>query len=137
MCVQNQGMTHLLQSCGSPMQTYSIGSTFDGEINMTFTSMFDDTLNQWAPVLTSVLFSKTVVEAHTQHWNELVCKMKASDCDVQSGAFPGDASDVSDALGISFFSSLKAMAQKSFIRELSNDAILPLCAFHLAHFNRS
>ena len=139
--MQNQDMKELLNAGGSPLQTDTVEgfiseSELVGEANVTLTSSFCFVLQQWVPVLVSILFGKSA-DHYNQHWKALFESYSSSSWEEFTDVFIGNSSDFSDGIRKAFTTELSNFAKKYFDKTLNHDNIPAFYRFCDVHFERS
>ena len=140
--MQDNDMISLLQKAESPIQTDTVEGfiyehdLYEREVNATMTSTFDPILQFWVPVCIYLLFWKSAND-YRNHWRQVFSSYESPKWDEFIDIFPGNTSDFSDALRISFFLELKDLALKKWDVSLTDEDIIPVYRFCDVHFERS
>jgi len=164
ICMQNKGMLKLLSEMASPMQTDSVhGFVYyhsdalpqsflyeskdpalrskadysNEEINITFTSIFDDVLGRTVPVLVSLLFGKTA-DHYKAHFLQLFESLQVSTFEEFEEKFKGTTADMSAAELGGFMQALREFVEVKFGKEHTHKAnVQKFYKFCRVHFIRS
>ena len=112
---------------------------FVGNMDIHFTSCFDNILRQWVPVLISIVFGRSTTH-FSEHWkvffNSFDDKANSS-WDSFKAAFPGVSVDWSSALGKSFIITLESHAKSINHASITRDEVRTFVKKCSVHFKRS
>ena len=139
--MQGDMMISTMRKAESPIQTDTIeGFLFSPEMektpNLTVTSGYDCLIRKWVPLCFSILFGKSEGD-YENHWRQVFATYEFKSWEDFSDRFPGNKSDMSDALRSSFFKVLHEKSSKDWKREVTDADIIPHYGFCEVHFKRS
>ena len=141
--MQDEDMVEILKKGESPLQTDSVeGFLYEPNLkhgqqpNITFTSGYDSTIGRWAPLCISILFGKSKAD-YMIHWEQVLSCFCFESWDEFEMGFPGNTSDFSDALRLSFFDAVKLKARQEYSEVVDDSRVILLYKFCMVHFQRS
>ena len=140
-CFQDQEMKQLLELGQSPLLTdtvegFILEPSFASEINVTMTSTLDPALNRFVPVLISILFWKSKAD-YKIHWCQVLKPFKCTSWEDFKNQFPGNTSDMSDAIRKAFVSELQQLGREHWKETPPTLDIASVFRFCEVHFQRS
>ena len=131
----------LSESRNCPFQTDSVHDmildpNYDGEINVTFTSMFDIYIQRNIPVCISIMYGKTA-NHYEKHFNQVLACLSDRTYEEFKENLLGNSCDFSDAERIGFFRAVTSHVKDKFSVDINDDDIVPLYRFCDFHFKQS
>ena len=121
---------------GKEVEGFIDEPTMNQQINIAFTSGYDDLLDRWAPLCISILFGKSAND-YSLHWKQVFATINANSWEEFKNKFLGNTSDMSDALRVSFSSAIKEHTMNSFGMHPADCESEKMYGFCKVHFERS
>ena len=143
--LQSKPMKALLHEGASTLQSDTVEGAiadhdYPGNVDVHFTSIYDQLLHKWNPVLISIIFGRTK-EHFANHWSSLLNSL-SDDVNANwksfSEKFPGVTMDWSDAMGQSFLDALmRHAAVKLGKKDITREETRSFSRKCYVHFKRS